>query len=376
MRVNGVNFTSEQFATAELVDSSTLELKTLFGANVSDVGRIAWQVVTLYGVNVLHGSATVPSSALTHGVALPAGIDPGRAWLLYDVRCTNTAELQFGRCQFRGGLSDGGLAFDRHRADSTGNNGSAGIAWHLVEFHDGTEVRAGTAVLPAGGNGLVSQPAITAVDLRRSVAVGGQSLRGGSTTFVGVSSPDDDYIGEAWATAELIDAGTVRLQRDVADGGAQLPWSVIQLNGRAFGAAVELDPGPHGIGRRVGGRVIIDNPYVRLDRVRLRLTGDGVQILSVSYGGTALTPEGDLFVLPALPQGSSELTFEATSLVSGSDGRVTAVLLEGAFEHARAEGTSPVEYRGVDLGCGVTGGGLLLAGVVLVVAAIARRRRA
>jgi hypothetical protein len=220
IRGDGTGMGSNNFIRARLSGPATLELAST--ASPDPGTYVDWQVVTIEGTPVQHGSAAI-GAGQTAATAQALPFEPWQTWLIYSYAYDGSSPAPPSRAAVRGGLDGSSqISFDR----DDGSAGSVDVAWSLVQFTDGTSIQHGIETFAA--TELERTANVAPIDPARSFVVGGHLLRGGRS-----GRADDDNFGAAWMTLDLASRSQVRMTRAVAGSTAQLSWSLITLGGSA-----------------------------------------------------------------------------------------------------------------------------------------------
>ncbi|MBN2113966.1 MAG: putative Ig domain-containing protein, partial [Acidimicrobiia bacterium] len=279
-RGDGDHWADNDFVRARLTSSTSLELAP---AVVDEVPTIAWQVIQYDEASVQHGTASLGEGQSTATVSI-AAVDPGRAWLISSYRAVTSTNPAMGERMVRGRVTSGtSLVFDRHIT-----SGSVQIAWSLVEFQDGTEVRHGSERFNSGES--QRDVAIAAVDPSRAIGAAGYQTTGGSTPY-----NSDDVPGLSFFTTQLVNGSTLRLRRGATFDPADVGWFVVYFRGHP--PAFEQDLG--------------DQSSTEGDPVSLAAPATDIDGDPLAYSATGL-PAG-LAVDPATGDISGTISYEAAA---------------------------------------------------------------
>jgi hypothetical protein len=216
VRNSGGDWAGSDFIRGRLTGSTSLELSV---NNVSTTPYVEWQVVEYAEASVQHGEVTLAPGASS--VTVPVGaVDPQRSWLILSYQANYVGVPSIGERLIRGRVnSSTSIVFDRAVV-----TGSSDVAWSVVEFQDGTEVRHGSQHFNAGE--AQRDVVIPAVDAARSIAVAGYGTTGGSSPYAA-----DDLPGVAFFTTQLVDGSTLRLRRGSTIDTADVDWFVVYWRG-------------------------------------------------------------------------------------------------------------------------------------------------
>ena len=268
------------FIRGYLTGATSLELSF---NNVSSTPYVEWQVVEYSEASVQHGVVTLAEGST--GATVPVGaVDPQRAWLVMSYRANYVDMSSIGERLVRGRVtSSTSIAFDR-----SVSTGSADIAWSLVEFQDGTEVRHGSQHFNWGE--AQRDVAISAVDPARSIAVGGYAMTGGTSPYA-----FDDLPGVAFFTTQLVSGSTLRLRRGSTVDSADVGWFVVYWRGH-----------PPAFQQDLTDRSSAEGDLVSLASPATDLDGD-----TLTYSATGLPP--GLAIDPATGTISGTVSYDASA---------------------------------------------------------------
>lgn len=209
----GSGWGNNEFVRARLLDSSTLELKTLVPGT-----EVAWQVVTMKDAKVQRGTASVATSGTSTTATIASTTDP---MLLTTYTTDNASSIAAATMLLRASAtSPTELTFTREMSGS-----ELEIAWEAVTLpfvtHTGSTMLA-TGELTKTEN-VADLPASSSVALSTNEAVQGQSS--GSTTYAGA---DLDLLGEGGARIAVTD-NTLTFTRATAQAAATIDWTAVDF---------------------------------------------------------------------------------------------------------------------------------------------------
>lgn len=209
----GTGWGNNEFVSARILDSTSLEVATSFAGS-----QAAWQVVTMTGASVTRGSTSLSSAQTAASVTIPA-VASG-SMLLASYTSDNSTGIAAGALMVQSQLQTSSLSFTRVLGGS-----NISIDWEVVSLPFATHLgvssfNAGDANASASVTGIA---AATSVALSSSQSILGQS--GGSTAYNG---SDTDLVGEA-AFSMQTTAGGLSLTRQSTSSSASVAWTVIDF---------------------------------------------------------------------------------------------------------------------------------------------------
>jgi hypothetical protein len=213
---------------AVLTSTSQAEIRKTGGCAGIDNNHV--QAVDYMGATVRRGVTTLSSGSASTQVNtdIPSQ-DPSRMVLLYSFLSDGQGPQICNR-MLRGELTNGGAraTFSRGDGDTTNCLGSSftSIAWEAVQFPAGTVVQQVTQ--PLAGGAVQGTASITAVDLSRTIVIGGGQWASGQLHGEGRHS-SGDVINEMRAQAFLTDSTTLTFYRESSNNTARFTAYVVQL---------------------------------------------------------------------------------------------------------------------------------------------------
>lgn len=224
---HGVSQDGDDFRTVRLTSPSNVRIEFSPTDNCNESWEIqnALQVVQFTGASVTRGTTGIMGET---SLSVPAtAVDTKKTMLIYSYR-SNGSGADMCERMVRGVItSPTSLTFSR------GDNGVnceaeaiEDIAWERVEFVDGATVQQITTAMAAGVG--TANVAIDAVDLSRTVVVGGGQWTAGQATGEG-SYNTNDVIGAMVGRHKLTSTTNLQVERDNTQGTARWTSYVVQF---------------------------------------------------------------------------------------------------------------------------------------------------
>lgn len=222
------DFGADDLQIAELAAGDTLRVRTA-GAPLSSGRSIAWQVVTFTDP----GDATAQVVTTTLGPAdgsasltLGSPVDPRTTIVLATV-ASSSSGAEIGERTVRAHLVDSSTV-EVARLLTTE---SIEVHVQVVEITDGTTVRRGILDLDPGETS--AAVTIPALDPSRTT-VGSTVMVPGSHSGGATDSATGGVVGEASATARLVNPATVAVERQSATAAASFAWQAVTWGGPSW----------------------------------------------------------------------------------------------------------------------------------------------
>ncbi|MCU0280948.1 MAG: putative Ig domain-containing protein, partial [Acidimicrobiia bacterium] len=233
---SGDFWADNDFVRSRIISGTSLELAT---TAIDSSPTVEWQVVEYAEATVQHGTVSLGAGQAAATVPV-AAVSTQHAWLITSYQAATSADPPIGERLVRGRVTSAStLVFDRWVT-----SGSVDIAWSLVEFQDGTEVRHGSERFSSGE--AQRDVTITAVEAARSIGTAGYQTTGGSSPY-----NSDDVPGVAFFTSRLVDGSTLRLRRGSTIDPADVGWFVVYWRGHPPAFEQDLTDRTHAEGDAV-----------------------------------------------------------------------------------------------------------------------------
>lgn len=209
----GTGWGNNEFARAQLVDGSTLNISTAVPGT-----SVAWQIVTVDGATVQRGTTAFASADTQHVVNVAASPRP---LLLASYTTDNSSGIAAATVMLQASSANTQLTLQRDL-----NGSGLNVSWELVTLPFVTR-QATTAFALTETTKTVTVanlPSASSVAIGTAQAVLGESS--GATDYAGA---DLDVPGEAAATMSVTD-NNVTLKRATGESNANISWTAIDFS--------------------------------------------------------------------------------------------------------------------------------------------------